>query len=92
MECPFSAPCIVEPRDKLDTARDSAMGAPSQSNEFAGSYTNNADSTVSIIPVQLNKHFERVAEYDEADAATDLDTGLTFGYLPSRIVLRRPAR
>lgn len=32
------------------------VGAPSQSSEFAGSYTANADSTVSVIPVQLNKH------------------------------------
>ena len=41
---------------KLDTVRVPVVGAPSQSSEFAGSYTANADSTVSVIPVQLNKH------------------------------------
>ena len=52
----FSTNFSPEPADKLDTVRVPVVGAPSQSSEFAGSYTANADSTVSVIPVQLNKH------------------------------------
>src|SRR5215210_1057297 len=52
----FSTNFSPEPADKLDTVRVPVVGAPSASSEFAGSYTTNADSTVSVIPVQLNKH------------------------------------
>ena len=52
----FSTNFSPEPADKLDTVRVPVVGAPSASSEFAGSYTANADSTVSVIPVQLNKH------------------------------------
>ena len=52
----FSTNFSPEPADKLDTVRVPVVGAPSQSSEFAGNYTTNADSTVSVIPVQLNKH------------------------------------
>jgi hypothetical protein len=45
-----------EPADKLDTVRVPVVGAPSQSSDFGGNYTANADSTVSVIPVQLTKH------------------------------------
>ena len=52
----FSTNFSPQPADKLDTVRVPVVGAPSQSSDFAGNYTTNADSTVSVIPVQLNKH------------------------------------
>jgi hypothetical protein len=52
----FSTNFSPEPADKLDTVRVPVVGAPSASSEFAGNYTTNADSTVSVIPVQLTKH------------------------------------
>ena len=52
----FSTNFSPEPADKLDTVRVPVVGAPSESSDFAGSYTANADSTVSVIPVQLNRH------------------------------------
>ena len=52
----FSTNFSPEPADKLDTVRVPVVGAPSASSEFAGNYTTTADSTVSVIPVQLNKH------------------------------------
>src|SRR5438067_9984086 len=52
----FSTNFSPEPADKLDTVRVPVIGAPSQSSDFAGSYTQNADSTVTVIPVQLNRH------------------------------------
>ncbi len=52
----FSTNFSPEPADKLDTVRVPVVGAPSQSSDFAGNYTQNADSTVTVIPVQLNKH------------------------------------
>lgn len=52
----FSTNFSPEPADKLDTVRVPVVGAPSQSSDFTGNYTQNADSTVTVIPVQLNKH------------------------------------
>jgi hypothetical protein len=52
----FSTNFSPEPADKLDTVRVPVVGAPSQSSDFGGNYTANADSTVSVIPVQLTKH------------------------------------
>ena len=52
----FSTNFSPEPADKLDTVRVPVVGAPSASSEFAGSYTANPDSTVTVIPVQLNRH------------------------------------
>ena len=52
----FSTNFSPEPADKLDTVRVPVVGAPSQSSDFAGSYTAPADSTVTVIPVQLNRH------------------------------------
>jgi hypothetical protein len=52
----FSTNFSPEPADKLDTVRVPVVGAPSQSSDFAGNYTQNADSTVTVIPVQLNRH------------------------------------
>lgn len=52
----FSTNFSPEPADKLDTVRVPVVGAPSQSSDFTGSYTASADSTVDVIPVQLNRH------------------------------------
>lgn len=52
----FSTNFSPEPADKLDTVRVPVVGAPSQSSDFGGNYTANADSTVSVIPVQLTRH------------------------------------
>jgi hypothetical protein len=52
----FSSNFSPEPADKLDTVRVPLVGAPSQSSDFEGDYTANADSTVTTIPVQLSRH------------------------------------
>ncbi len=52
----FSTNFSPEPADKLDTVRVPIVSPPTQSSDFAGNYTANADSTVSVIPVQLTKH------------------------------------
>jgi hypothetical protein len=52
----FSSNFSPEPADKLDTVRVPVVGAPSVSSDFAGDYTANADATVSVVPVQLNRH------------------------------------
>lgn len=52
----FSTNFSPEPADKLDTVRVPFVGTPTQSSDFAGNYTQNADSTVTVIPVQLNRH------------------------------------
>ncbi len=52
----FSTNFSPEPADKLDTVRVPVVGAPSESSDFAGDYTANADSTVTVVPVQLSRH------------------------------------
>jgi hypothetical protein len=52
----FSSNFSPAPADKLDTIRVPLIGAPSGSSDFAGDYTANADSTVTVVPVVLNKH------------------------------------
>ena len=52
----FSTNFSPDPADKLDTVRVPFVGTPTQSSDFAGNYTANADSTVSVIPVQLTRH------------------------------------
>src|SRR5438067_13343764 len=52
----FSNNFSPEPADKLDTVRVPVVGAPSASSDFAGSYTQNAYSTVTVIRGQLNRH------------------------------------
>jgi hypothetical protein len=44
------------PADKLATVRVPLVGAPSESSDFAGDYSANADSTVTVVPVTLNRH------------------------------------
>ncbi len=52
----FSTNFSPEPADKLDTVRVPVIGTPSQSSDFAGSYISSADSTVTVVPVVLNRH------------------------------------
>ena len=52
----FSTNFSPQPADKLDTVRVPVVGAPGVSSDFAGDYTQNADSTVTVIPVQLDRH------------------------------------
>ena len=65
----FSTNFSPEPADKLDTVRVPVVGAPSQSSDFAGSYTASADSTVSVIPVQLNRHKFKTVHVTAREAA-----------------------
>jgi hypothetical protein len=52
----FSTNFSPDPADELDTVRVPIVSPPSQSSDFAGNYTTNADSTMSVIPVQLTRH------------------------------------
>src|SRR5881398_465874 len=67
----FSTNFSPEPADKLDTVRVPVVGAPSQSSDFGGSYTASADSTVTVtvIPVQLNRHKFKTIHVTAREAA-----------------------
>jgi hypothetical protein len=52
----FSTNFGPQQADKGDTVRVPLIGAPSGSSDFAGDYTANADSTVTTMPVTLNRH------------------------------------
>ena len=52
----FSSNFSPAPADRLDTVRVPLIGAPSASSDFAGDYTANADSTVTVVPVVLDRH------------------------------------
>ena len=52
----FSTDFSPMPADKLDTVRVPLVGAPSTSSDFSGDYSANADSTVTVVPVTLNRH------------------------------------
>ncbi len=52
----FSTDFSPQPADKLDTVRVPLVGAPTTSSDFAGDYSANADSTVTVAPVTLNRH------------------------------------
>ncbi len=65
----FSTNFSPEPADKLDTVRVPVVGAPSQSSDFAGNYTSAADSTVTVIPVQLNRHKFKTVHVTAREAA-----------------------
>ena len=52
----FSTNFGPQPSDKGDTVRVPLIGAPSGSSDFAGDYTANSDSTVTTMPVVLNRH------------------------------------
>ena len=65
----FSTNFSPEPADKLDTVRVPFVGAPGLSSDFAGNYTANADSTVTVIPVQLNRHKFKTVHVTAREAA-----------------------
>ena len=65
----FSTNFSPEPADKLDTVRVPVVGAPSPSSDFAGSYTQNADSTIDVVPVQLNRHKFKTIHVTAREAA-----------------------
>jgi hypothetical protein len=65
----FSTNFSPEPADKLDTVRVPVIGAPSQSSDFAGNYTLNADSTITVIPVVLNRHKYKTVHVTAREAA-----------------------
>lgn len=65
----FSTNFSPEPADKLDTVRVPVVGAASASSDFAGNYTTSADSTVSVIPVQLNRHKYKTVHVTAREAA-----------------------
>ena len=65
----FSTNFSPEPADKLDTVRVPVVGAPTQSSDFAGSYTASADSTVTVVPVQLNRHKFKTVHLTAREAA-----------------------
>ena len=65
----FSTNFSPEPADKLDTVRVPVVGAPTQSSDFSGSYTASADSTVTVVPVQLNRHKFKTVHLTAREAA-----------------------
>lgn len=66
----FSSNFSPDPADKLDTVRVPVVGAPTQSSDFAGSYTANPDSTVNVIPVVLNRHKFKTVHMTAREAST----------------------
>ena len=71
----FSTDFSPQPADKLDTVRVPLVGAPSESSDFAGDYTANADSTVTVTPVTLNRHkYKTVHVTAKESAETALNT------------------
>lgn len=65
----FSSNFSPQPADKLDTVRVPVIGAPSASGDFEGDYTENADSTVTVVPVQLNRHKFKTVHVTAREAA-----------------------
>jgi hypothetical protein len=65
----FSSNFSPDPAEKLDTVRVPVVGAPTQSSDFAGSYTANPDSTVTVIPVQLDRHKFKTVHVTAREAA-----------------------
>ena len=65
----FSTNFSPEPADKLDTVRVPVVGTPSTASDFAGSYTQNADSTVTVVPVVLNRHKFKTVHITAREAA-----------------------
>ncbi|MBN8457285.1 MAG: hypothetical protein J0M04_05530 [Verrucomicrobia bacterium] len=71
----FSLDFSPAPAEKLDTVRVPLVGAPSASSDFAGDYTANADSTVTVAPVVLNRHKFKTVHVSARDSAeTALNT------------------
>jgi len=65
----FSTNFSPQPADKLDTVRVPVVGSPSVSSDFGGNYTDNADSTITVIPVQLNRHKYKTVHVTAREAA-----------------------
>ncbi len=70
----FSSNFSPDPADKLDTVRVPIVGTPTGSSDFAGNYTVNADSTVSVIPVQLTRHKFKTVHLTAREAASPRST------------------
>jgi hypothetical protein len=70
----FSTDFSPMPADKLDTVRVPLVGAPSESSDFAGDYSANADSTVTVVPVTLNRHKYKTVHVTARESA---ETSLT---------------
>ena len=70
----FSTNFGPQPSDKGDTVRVPLVGAPTDSSDFAGDYTANADSTVTTVPVTLNRHkFKTVHVTARENSETAMD-------------------
>ena len=65
----FSTNFGPQQADKGDTVRVPLVGAPSGSSDFAGDYTANSDSTVTTIPVTLNRHKFKTVHVTAREAA-----------------------
>lgn len=65
----FSTNFSPEPAEKLDTVRVPVIGTPSESSDFAGNYTDNADSTITVAPVVLNRHKYKTVHVTAREAA-----------------------
>ena len=70
----FSTDFSPLPAEKLDTVRVPLVGAPSTSSDFAGDYAANADSTVTVVPVTLNRHKYKTVHVTARESA---ETSLT---------------
>jgi hypothetical protein len=70
----FSTDFSPMPAEKLDTVRVPLVGAPSTSSDFAGDYAANADSTVTVVPVTLNRHKYKTVHVTARESA---ETSLT---------------
>ena len=71
----FSTNFGPQPSDKGDTVRVPLVGAPSVSADFAGDYTAGSDSTVTTLPVTLDKHKFKtvhVTARESSETAMDL--------------------
>lgn len=65
----FSTNFSPEPAEKLDTIRVPLVGAPSQSSDFEGDYIANVDSTITVVPVVLNRHKFKTVHVTAKEAA-----------------------
>ena len=78
----FSTNFGPQPSDKGDTVRVPLIGTQTGSSDFAGDYTTNSDSTVSTIPVTLNRHKFKtvhVTARETSETAMDLLDTLVAG-------------
>lgn len=66
----FSTNFSPDAADKLDTIKVPVIGAPTSASDFAGDYTQNADSEASSVPVVLNRHKYKTVHMTAKEAAT----------------------